>query len=41
MQFFLLRENLLIVTERLNSLEDHSSADPRRLMVDSTMMGLA
>jgi len=25
----------------LNILEDHSSADPRRLIVDSTMMGLA
>jgi len=38
---FLLRESLLRVTEIFSILEDHSSADPRRLIVDSTMMGLA
>jgi len=31
----------MIVIERLIILEDHSSADPRRLIVDSNMMGLA
>jgi len=38
---FHLKESPLRVTEFLNILEDHSSADPRRLIVDSTMMGLA
>jgi len=38
---FLLRDSLLRDTEILSILEDHSSADPRRLIIDSTMMGLA
>jgi len=38
---FHMKESLLRVTEFLNILEDHSSADPRKLIVDSTMIGLS
>jgi len=36
-----MRNNPLRFTEFLSILEDHSSEDSRRLMVDSTLMGLA
>jgi len=36
-----MRNNPVRDTKFLSILEDHSSEDSRRLMVDSTLMGLA